>query len=268
MIIYDSPYYGITTIGDSIMHYQVKGAKHGVRRWQNPDGSLTPAGRVHYGVGEARNSARTDNDRPSQTSGRYQIGSSSSASGVDAGAVSKTKSTKADKERDKSQKAELDDALGYFKRSGINTSDFDANLDSIKRLGISPDDDRRRGEAVAGKISKTINDVYNGTSKSKYVKAAYDSMTAARKQYSDYDKQYNKINPPPKKQIGFNANKKYQQRMEEWQRAKRSDSELNRLAQEYTDRESDFAGSILKSIKFKDNDSNRQRMRRLIRDYG
>lgn len=37
-----------------LAHYQVKGAKHGVRRYQNPDGSLTPLGRVHYGVGEAR----------------------------------------------------------------------------------------------------------------------------------------------------------------------------------------------------------------------
>lgn len=35
-------------------HYQIKGAKHGVRRFQNYDGSLTPAGRERYGVGEAR----------------------------------------------------------------------------------------------------------------------------------------------------------------------------------------------------------------------
>jgi hypothetical protein len=36
------------------MHYQVKGAKHGIRRYQNLDGSLTPAGRAHYGVGPPR----------------------------------------------------------------------------------------------------------------------------------------------------------------------------------------------------------------------
>lgn len=40
-----------------LAHYQVKGAKHGVRRYQNYDGSLTPLGRVHYGVGEARKKA-------------------------------------------------------------------------------------------------------------------------------------------------------------------------------------------------------------------
>ena len=37
-----------------LAHYGMKGQKHGERRWQNKDGSLTPAGRLHYGVGAAR----------------------------------------------------------------------------------------------------------------------------------------------------------------------------------------------------------------------
>lgn len=41
-------------MNNELYHYQVKGAKHGVRRYQNPDGSLTPLGREHYGVGPAR----------------------------------------------------------------------------------------------------------------------------------------------------------------------------------------------------------------------
>ena len=62
--LYES-YYGVLPIqSDVIKHYQVKGAKHGVRRWQNYDGSYTPAGRVHYGVGpprgSAQNKAKTD----------------------------------------------------------------------------------------------------------------------------------------------------------------------------------------------------------------
>ena len=40
-----------------LAHHGIKGQKHGVRRWQNPDGSLTPAGRAHYGVGAAREKA-------------------------------------------------------------------------------------------------------------------------------------------------------------------------------------------------------------------
>lgn len=37
-----------------LAHHGVKGQKHGVRQWQNKDGSLTPAGRIHYGVGAAK----------------------------------------------------------------------------------------------------------------------------------------------------------------------------------------------------------------------
>lgn len=36
---------------DDLYHYGIKGQKRGVRRYQNTDGSLTPAGKQHYGVG-------------------------------------------------------------------------------------------------------------------------------------------------------------------------------------------------------------------------
>lgn len=34
-----------------LAHHQIKGAKHGVRRFQNYDGSYTAAGRARYGIG-------------------------------------------------------------------------------------------------------------------------------------------------------------------------------------------------------------------------
>lgn len=37
-----------------LRHSGVKGQKHGVRQYQNKDGSLTPLGRIHYGVGKIR----------------------------------------------------------------------------------------------------------------------------------------------------------------------------------------------------------------------
>lgn len=46
---------------DKLEHFQVKGAKWGRRRWQNMDGSLTPAGRIHYGVGPARKERSLEN---------------------------------------------------------------------------------------------------------------------------------------------------------------------------------------------------------------
>lgn len=41
---------------DYIAHHGIKGQRWGDRRWQNDDGSLTPAGRLHYGIGKARES--------------------------------------------------------------------------------------------------------------------------------------------------------------------------------------------------------------------
>jgi len=39
---------------NELMHHQVLGAKWHIRRYQNKDGSLTPLGRQHYGVGPPR----------------------------------------------------------------------------------------------------------------------------------------------------------------------------------------------------------------------
>lgn len=37
-----------------LMHYGVTGQKWGVRRYQNADGSLTPEGKEHYGLGSSQ----------------------------------------------------------------------------------------------------------------------------------------------------------------------------------------------------------------------
>ena len=43
-------YYGTSMFDELFLaHYGSKGQKWGIRRWQNSDGSLTPAGREHYG---------------------------------------------------------------------------------------------------------------------------------------------------------------------------------------------------------------------------
>lgn len=43
-------YYSVIPAGDQYLyHHGVQGQKWGVRRWQNPDGSLTPQGYAHYG---------------------------------------------------------------------------------------------------------------------------------------------------------------------------------------------------------------------------
>ena len=47
-MLYESKYYGMVRLGGTIAHHGIKGQKWGTRRWQNEDGSLTPAGREHY----------------------------------------------------------------------------------------------------------------------------------------------------------------------------------------------------------------------------
>lgn len=43
-----------------LVHHGTKGQRWGIRRWQNPDGSLTPAGREHYGYGDERTASKYD----------------------------------------------------------------------------------------------------------------------------------------------------------------------------------------------------------------
>ena len=50
------PVYVVKPSEEDLMHHGSKGQKWGRRRYQNPDGSLTPLGRQHYGVGGERKS--------------------------------------------------------------------------------------------------------------------------------------------------------------------------------------------------------------------
>lgn len=46
--------------GQELTHWGISGMKWGRRRWQNEDGSLTEEGRIHYGVGAAREAAKQE----------------------------------------------------------------------------------------------------------------------------------------------------------------------------------------------------------------
>jgi hypothetical protein len=45
---------------ESLTHHGIKGQQWGIRRYQNMDGSLTPEGRRHWGIGDAIRGAKTN----------------------------------------------------------------------------------------------------------------------------------------------------------------------------------------------------------------
>lgn len=45
---------------ESLTHHGIKGQQWGIRRYQNTDGSLTPEGRRHWGIGDAIRGAKTN----------------------------------------------------------------------------------------------------------------------------------------------------------------------------------------------------------------
>lgn len=46
---------------EELMHYRTKGSKNGERRYQYKDGTLTPLGRIHYGIGLGENADNKHN---------------------------------------------------------------------------------------------------------------------------------------------------------------------------------------------------------------
>ena len=51
---YYNDYYGLNSSSLELEHFGILGQRKGARRYQYEDGSLTPLGRIHYGIGAAR----------------------------------------------------------------------------------------------------------------------------------------------------------------------------------------------------------------------
>jgi len=70
-------------VSDELWHYGVAGQKHGVRRYQNTDGSYTALGRRHYGIGDGLKKGASGDEVKSMQKGLAQLGYSLNAYGAD-----------------------------------------------------------------------------------------------------------------------------------------------------------------------------------------
>lgn len=82
-----------------LKHYQIFGAKHGQRRFQNYDGSLTPEGRIRYGVGDPRKAKGGEDEKGGKSKEKKKKGF-----------ISGMKQRRLEKKRAEQRKAALDKA--------------------------------------------------------------------------------------------------------------------------------------------------------------
>lgn len=68
-----------TNYNDELYHHGIKGQKWGIRRFQNEDGSLTPAGEKRYGTIENYNSAVERRKKNWKTAGKVALGVAATA---------------------------------------------------------------------------------------------------------------------------------------------------------------------------------------------
>lgn len=69
---YESQYYGVVQMEDIIEHHGIKGMKWGIRRYQNPDGTLTAAGRARYLTDLGKGKASIDDTPDSEAKNAYR----------------------------------------------------------------------------------------------------------------------------------------------------------------------------------------------------
>ena len=120
----------------SLAHYRTPGSKNGIRRWQNEDGSLTPEGRIHYGVGEARK--KGEGSEPKET---------------------KEKSSKSE-ETQKSKNSKIQNLKEHVKKNAILQETVDhlkikyGSKDSLAKIKNKAELQQHRLERQQSKIEK------------------------------------------------------------------------------------------------------------------
>ena len=162
---------------NELYHFGIKGMKWGVRRYQNEDGSLTPAGKKHYGnmsddklqkslYKQVRKARANQSDWSNQWNVNNTIGKNSKAV-EDRYRKDVKKFQSSDKYKKAMRKiAELDKKAG---RGEISQDQYDKQYTNIRKSMYSPDLDtsvrytdngRKYSEAYLKKYGNDLNVAY------------------------------------------------------------------------------------------------------------
>lgn len=173
---------------DELYHYGIKGMKWGIRRYQNSDGSLTPAGKKHYSkmsddklqksLYKQVKKARADqSDWSNQWDVNNTIGENSKA-------VQDKYKKDYDEYMNSKQRKEADKKLKNldrrFNQGKIDPDEYDKEWENIQKLVYKPELDRSVTIGSNGrKYSKEYIDKYGRDLNIGYLKdLGYDEKTA------------------------------------------------------------------------------------------
>lgn len=150
-------------------HHGVQGQKWGERRYQNSDGSLTPAGRAHYGVGDVRAPSSGGEHGTARVKIKQAQSNVKAASGFKKGSDSKEGSDKPKKTMTKKELIDSGDVKLIDKHKGeLSTVELRQAMDRIKaNKELAELANKKSSFATGGKkfVSQVVNESSNGLSR-------------------------------------------------------------------------------------------------------
>ena len=108
-----------------LMHYRTEGSKNGQRLYQYKDGSLTPLGRIHYGVGKGR--------RAQEKADKYQKKAEKAKSDADRAQLKYDKAVLKSRRRpdDPGRQAKVNAALGKLSKAKYLASKYQVKANKL-----------------------------------------------------------------------------------------------------------------------------------------